>query len=49
LKVLDHDRANLLTHRHFLPLSQGLRNFRRFEEFQEAVCQVERKGLFIKL
>jgi hypothetical protein len=34
---------------HFLHLSQGLGNFRRFEEFQKAVSQVKRKGLFNKL
>jgi hypothetical protein len=49
LKALDHETVNLLTHMHFLHLSRGLGNFRRFEEFQEAVCQVERKGLFNKL
>jgi hypothetical protein len=49
LKALDHKTVNLLTHMHFLHLSRGLGNFRRFEEFQEAVCQFERKGLFNKL
>jgi hypothetical protein len=49
LKAIDHKTVNLLTHMHFLHLSRGLGNFRRFEEFQEAVCQVERKGLFNKL
>jgi hypothetical protein len=49
LKALDHETVNLLTHMHFLHLSRGLGNFRRFKEFQEAVCQVERKGLFNKL
>jgi hypothetical protein len=49
LKALDHETVNLLTHMHFLHLSRGLGNFRRLEEFQEAVCQVERKGLFNKL
>jgi hypothetical protein len=49
LKAFDHEKANLLTHMHFLHLSQGLGNFQQFEEFQEAVCQVERKGLFNKL
>jgi hypothetical protein len=49
LKAFDHEKVNLLTHMHFLHLSRGLGNFRRFEEFQEAVCQVERKGLFNKL
>jgi hypothetical protein len=49
LKALDHEKVNLLTHMHFLHLSRGLGNFRRFKEFQEAVCQVERKGLFNKL
>jgi nitrogen fixation protein len=39
LKAIDHETVNLLTHMHFT----------RFEEFQEAVCQVERKGLFNKL
>jgi hypothetical protein len=47
-KSIDHETVNLLTHMHFLHLSRGLGNFRRFEEFQEAVCQVERKGLFNK-
>jgi hypothetical protein len=46
-KSLDHETVNLLMH--FLHLSRGLGNFRRFEEFQEAVCQVEQKGLFNKL
>jgi hypothetical protein len=49
LKAINHKTVNLLTHMHFLHLSQGLGNFRRFEEFQEAVCQVERKGLFNNL
>jgi hypothetical protein len=49
LKALNPEKVNLLTHMHFLHLSRGLENFRRFEEFQEAVCQVERKGLFNKL
>jgi hypothetical protein len=49
LKAINHETVNLLTHMHFLHLSQGLGNFRRFEEFREAVCQVERKGLFNKL
>jgi hypothetical protein len=49
LKALDHETLNLLTHMHFLHLSQGLGSFRGFEEFQEAVCQVERKELFDKL
>jgi hypothetical protein len=48
-KSIDHEEVNLLTHMHFLHLNRGLGNFRRFEEFQEAVCQVERKGLFNKL
>jgi hypothetical protein len=48
LKALNHETVNLLTHMHFLHLSRGLGNFRRFEELQEAVCQVERKGLFNK-
>jgi hypothetical protein len=48
LKAIHHETVNLLTHMHFLHLSQGLGNFRRFEEFQEAVCQVEKKGLFSK-
>jgi hypothetical protein len=43
------DEVNLLTHMHFLHLNRGLGNFQRFEEFQEAVCQVERKSLFNKL
>jgi hypothetical protein len=35
---------------HFLhPSVEAWGNFWRFEEFQEAVCQVERKGLFNKL
>jgi hypothetical protein len=49
LKNLNHKRANLLTHMHFFHLSQGLGNFQRFEEFQEATCQVERKGHINKL
>jgi hypothetical protein len=49
LKAINHKTVNLLTHIHFLHLSRGLGNFRRFEEFQEAICQVERKGLFNKL
>jgi hypothetical protein len=49
LKALDHETVNLLTHMHFLHLCRGLGNFRRFEEFKEAVCQVEGKGLFNKL
>jgi hypothetical protein len=48
-KSIDHEEVNLLTHMHFLHLSRGFGNFLRFEEFQEAVCQVERKGLFNKL
>jgi hypothetical protein len=48
-KSIDHETVNLLTHMHFLHLSRGLGNFRRFEEFQEAVCQVKWKGLFNKL
>jgi hypothetical protein len=48
-KALNHDEANLLTHIHFLHISRGLRNFQRFEDFQEAICQVERKSLFNKL
>jgi hypothetical protein len=48
-KSIDHEEANLLTHMHCLHLSGGLWNFRRFMEFQEAVCQVERKGRFNKL
>jgi hypothetical protein len=48
-KSIDHETVNLLTDMHFLHLIRGLGNFRRFEEFQEAVCQVERKGLFNKL
>jgi nitrogen fixation protein len=48
-KALYHDEANLLTHVHFLHLNRGLRNFQQFEDFQEAVCQVERKSLFNKL
>jgi hypothetical protein len=46
LKAIDHKAVNLLTHMHFLHLSRGLGNFRRFEKFQEAVFQVDRKGLF---
>jgi hypothetical protein len=34
---------------HFLHINRRLGNFQRFEEFQEAVCQVERKSLFNKL
>jgi hypothetical protein len=34
---------------HFLHINRGLGNFQWFEEFQEAVCQVERKSLFNKL
>jgi hypothetical protein len=49
LKALDREKVNLLTHMHFLHLSRSLGNFRWFEESQEAVCQVERKGLFNKL
>jgi hypothetical protein len=49
LKAFHQEKANLLTHIHSLHLSRGLGNFRRFEEFQEAVCQVERKGLLNKL
>jgi hypothetical protein len=49
LKAIDHETVNLLTHMPFLHLSRGLGNFRRFKEFQEAVCQVERMGLFNKL
>jgi hypothetical protein len=49
LKAIDHKTVNLLTHMHFLHLSRGLGNFVRFEEFQVAVSQVERKGLFNKL
>jgi hypothetical protein len=49
LKAFDHKKVNLLTHMHFLHLRRGLGNFRRFEEFQEADCQVERTGLFNKL
>jgi hypothetical protein len=49
LKDIDHETVNLLTHMHFLHLSGGLGNFRQFEKFKEAVCQVERKGLFNKL
>jgi hypothetical protein len=49
LKALDHEKVNLLTHMYFLHLSRGLENFRPFEEFQEAVWQVESKGLFNKL
>jgi hypothetical protein len=45
-KSIDHEEVNLLTHMHFLHLSRGLGNFRRFKEFQEVVCQVERKSLF---
>jgi hypothetical protein len=48
-KSIDHEEVNLHTHMHFLHLSRGLGNFRGFEEFQEAVCQVKRKGLFNKL
>jgi hypothetical protein len=48
-KAINHDEANLLTHIHFLHISQGLGNFQRFEDFQEAICQVERKSLFNKL
>jgi hypothetical protein len=48
-KSTDHKEVNLLTHMHFLLLSRGLGNFWRFEEFQEAVCQVEQKSLFNKL
>jgi hypothetical protein len=48
-KSINHDEVNLLTHVHFLHINRGLRNFQRFEEFQEAVCQVERKSLFNKL
>jgi hypothetical protein len=39
-KSINHDEAILLTHMHFLHLNRGLGNFRRFKEFQEAVCQV---------
>jgi hypothetical protein len=46
---LQSQESNLLTHMHFLHLSRGLGNFRTFEEFQEAFCQVEKKGLFNKL
>jgi hypothetical protein len=49
LKALDHETVNLLTHMHFIHLSWEIGSFRRFEEFQDAVCQVERKGLFNKL
>jgi hypothetical protein len=49
LKAIDHETVNLLTHMHFLHLSRELGNFRRFKEFQEAVCEVEQKGLFNKL
>jgi hypothetical protein len=48
-KALNHDEANLLTHVHFSHLNRGLGNFQRFEDFQESVCQVERKSLFNKL
>jgi nitrogen fixation protein len=48
-KAVNHDKANLLTHVHFLHLNRGLGNFQGFEEIQEAVCQVERKSLFNKL
>jgi hypothetical protein len=48
-KALNHNEANLLTHVHFLHLNWGLGNFQRFEDFQEAVCQVERKSPFNKL
>ena len=48
-KGINHEEANLLSHVHFLHLSRGLGNFQRFEDFQEAVCQVERKSLFNKL
>jgi hypothetical protein len=48
-KSINHDEVNLLTHVHFLHLNQGLGSFQRFEEFQEAVCQVEQKSLFNKL
>jgi hypothetical protein len=48
-KSMNHDEVNLLTHVHFLHLNRRLGNFQRFEEFQEAVCQVERKSLFNKL
>jgi hypothetical protein len=48
-KALNHDEANLLTHIHFLHISRGLGNFQRFEDFQEAICQVKRKSLFNKL
>jgi hypothetical protein len=48
-KALNHDEANLLTHIHFLHISRGFGNFQRFEDFQEAICQVERKSLFNKL
>jgi hypothetical protein len=49
LKAIDHKTVNRIRHMHYLHLSRGLGNFRRFEEFQEAVCQVKRKGLFNKL
>jgi hypothetical protein len=48
-KAINHDEANLLTHIHFLHISQGLGNFQCFKDFQEAICQVERKSLFNKL
>jgi hypothetical protein len=48
-KAINHDEANLLTQIHFLHISQGLGNFQCFEDFQETICQVERKSLFNKL
>jgi hypothetical protein len=48
-KALNHDKANLLTHVHFLHINRGLGNFQRFKDFQKALCQVERKSLFNKL
>jgi hypothetical protein len=36
-KSIYHQAVNLLTHLHFLHLSQGLGNFWRFKEFKEAV------------
>jgi hypothetical protein len=48
LKANNHETVNLLTHMHFLHLSRGLGTFRRLEEFKEAVCQVEQRGLFNK-
>jgi hypothetical protein len=48
-KALNLDEANLLTHIHFLHISRRLGNFQQFKDFQEVICQVERKSLFNKL